>query len=719
MGTSAKELVQQSETHRASKRLPEALASAMAATRADPRDANAWWQVALNRRDLGHAEQAKTALLEVVDLAPWFASGWVELGKIELSEGDLDEATISFENALEYEDDNVGALSNLARIHEKRDIDHEDTATEQKVLEKLASLGRANARQFNRLGRLHYAAKHYFDAIKCWKQAIGLAPDAAYYFNLGLAYGAAEVAQHADAIDCFRQALKLNESYEKAKEQISQLLPAAIARAQIAARVGPTTLPEQAWYATYVNPYELLNISAADLDEEEIPLEPKTLQRLRKRVLQEIELEDGTLSWMPALQIDRSRAISVLDELNDDELAWYHLYVYRDPKLLDFLSTGAHAHFLVDANASPLDAIEQVDRDPAFLEWLGKYFAPQFDGVMSKAITAANGELIEALAGGRRWVSAAQTDRCFEGARRAVERLLTPLKTVADEADERLVSAAEVQAVLDKAALAKCLDALPVQFRDLQSEAGEAIRTIALACNNEHGDPEEAQKVLQRADALRFKSADLEHRIQGDFEQLKKLIANLNQHAFHFTPAGQRPWAITRQQILKAADSATPGDVFGVRWGAALSRVASGVQIDQEIAFWVDPGREIRFALQDVRTSAAETHAEQRFKAMISATLNYVVPVLVVRLEGYLKSGKTLQIGPCRLTREGAAYETRGLIFSKQNFVTWGDMHTHMSSGAVHIASRSGVAKPITLDMRTQYNAAMVPLIKAAMNGGG
>ncbi len=82
MGTSAKELVQQSETHRASKRLPEALASAMAATRADPRDANAWWQVALNRRDLGHAEQAKTALLEVVDLAPWFASGWVELGKV-------------------------------------------------------------------------------------------------------------------------------------------------------------------------------------------------------------------------------------------------------------------------------------------------------------------------------------------------------------------------------------------------------------------------------------------------------------------------------------------------------------------------------------------------------------------------------------------------------------------------------------------------------------
>lgn len=719
MGTSAKELVQQSEIHRASKRLPEALASAMAATRADPRDANAWWQVALNRRDLGHADQAKAALLELIDLAPWFANGWVELGKIELSEGDLDEATVSFESALEYEDDNVGALSNLARIYDERDIDHEDTATEQKVLEKLASLSRATAWQLNRLGRLQYAAKHYFDAIKCWKQAIELAPDAAYYFNLGLACGTAEVAQHTDAIDCFRQALKLNESYEKAREQISRLLPAAIARAQIVARAGPTTLPEQAWYATYVNPYQLLNISATDLDEEEIPLEPKTLQRQRKRVLQEIELEDGTLSWMPALRIDRSRAISLLDELSDDELAWYHLYVYRDPKLLDFLSTGAHAHFLVDASASPLDAIEQVDGDPAFREWLGQYFAPQFDGVMSKAIAAANIELIEALAGGRRWVSAAQTDRCFEGARRAVARLLTPLKTLADEADERLVTAAEVQAVLDKAALAKCLDTLPVQFRDLQSEAGEAIRTIALACNNEHGDPEEAEKVLHCADALRFKSADLGHRIQGDFEQLKKLIANLNQHAFHFTPAGQRPWAITRHKIIKAADSATPKDVFGVRWGATFSRVASGVQINQEIAFWVDPGREIRFTLQDVRTSATETRTEQRFKAMISAALNYVVPVLVDRLEAYLKSGQSLQIGPCRLTREGAAYETRGLIFSKENFVAWRDMHTDMRSGSVHIASRSGVAKPITLDMRTQYNAAMVPLIKAAMTGEG
>lgn len=717
MSASAKELVEQSETHRALKRLPEALASAIAATRADPQDANAWWQVALNRRDLGQAEHAKSALLELVDLAPWFASGWAELGKIEMAERDDEEAVISFENALEYEGDHLVALSNLAKIYGQRDVDHEDATNEVKLLEKLVELGRASSSQLNRLGRLHYAAKRYFDAIKNWKEASSASPDAAHYFNLGLAYGTAEVGQATNAIDCFRRALELDPSYEKARDQIARLLPAALARGNAVADVAPTILPTQAWYATYLNPYQLLAATDAVEAQLDAPLDPKALQRLRKRVLQEIELEDGALSWMPSLRIDRSRAIAVIDELNNEELAWYHLYVYQDSKLLDFLTTGAHSHFLVDATKSPLETLEHIDSDQSFLAWLGKYFSVQFDAVMSRAIAASKLHIVAQLTSGRRWVSAAQSDACFESSRRALDRLLIPLRELVGQSEGRLIGGAEVERFLGRNRLLECINALPVQFRDFQSEVGDSLRSIALACNNEHGDPEEAQRVLEQVATLRFKSADLEHRIQEDVEQLGKLIENLKRHEFHFTPPGQQPWSITRNRIAKGRDEATHHDVFGVRWGATFSRVTNGVQIDQEIAFWIDPGREIRFALRDVRTSTAETRTEQRFKEMIGAALNYIVPTLIERLEKHIRSGNALQVGPCRFTRDGAAYETRGLIFSKDNLVSWRDMHTDMRNGAVHIASRSGSAKPITLDMRTHYNAAMIPLIKAAMTG--
>lgn len=717
MSASVEDLVRQSNAHRASNRLPEALASAIAATRADSTDPNAWWHVALSRLDLGQYEHAKTALLEVVNLAPWFADGWVELGKIELADGDDDDAIYSFNRALEYEDDHVDALINLANVYGGRGADHEDVAREVAILERIASMNRVSSGQLNRLGCLHYAEKRFFDAIESWKEASATAPDPAFYFNLGLAYSSADVGQLTDAIDSFRRAIECKPDYEIARTQINRLLPDVLSRADACRGIGQSILPEHAWYATYLNPYQLLNIADTEEDPLEDLLVPKTLQRLRKRVLQEIELEEGVLSWMPGLRLDRSRAIAAIDELNNGELALYHFFVYQDSKLLNFLTTGAHAHFLVDAEESPLQTLQHLDSDPNFLEWLGGYFAAQFDAVLTKAISGSEVELITQLASGRRWVSPNQDDACFQASRRAAGRLLIPIRELAAQAEDRLIKGAEVQRLLSAGRLAECLNALPVQFRDIQSEAVVSLRSIALACHNEHSDPEEAQRVLKNAESLRFKSAELKHLVQEDLKTLAEMVERLKEHEFRFTPRGQPSWAITRKGVTKGSEHSAPDDVNGVRWGTTLSRVPNGLQVEQEIAFWVAPGREIRFYLRDARTSTAETGTELRFRKMVGAALHYIVPSLVERLLQYIRSGKTLKVGPCNFTSEGVAYVTRRFIFSKDNFVPWRDMCTSLSNGQVHIASKRGAANPIAVDLRAHYNASMIPLLKAAITG--
>jgi hypothetical protein len=127
----------------------------------------------------------------------------------------------------------------------------------------------------------------------------------------------------------------------------------------------------------------LVRAHGLDLDD----LDAKTLQRLKKSLLQEIDLEDGAVSWLPGVSIDKSRAISVCEELNDEDDRAFHWYVFQNKPLLGFLCRGSHEHFLVDEEDSPLDIIEILDEEGVgFREWLSEPFAAQYDRVLSRVL---------------------------------------------------------------------------------------------------------------------------------------------------------------------------------------------------------------------------------------------------------------------------------------------------------------------------------------------
>jgi hypothetical protein len=80
----------------------------------------------------------------------------------------------------------------------------------------------------------------------------------------------------------------------------------------------------------------------------------KTLQRLKKSLLQEVELEDGAVSWLSGVSIDKSRAIGVCEELNDEDKRAFHWYVFQNKPLLAFLfSAGARTSISSSTKRSP------------------------------------------------------------------------------------------------------------------------------------------------------------------------------------------------------------------------------------------------------------------------------------------------------------------------------------------------------------------------------
>lgn len=710
MPLSVDELIEKAKEQRGRKRFEEALVSALAAAEQDGENSEAWWQVALSRTALGDSKNTIIALRKTVELNQGASNAWARLGDLLLKEGETEEAKDAFEWALIYDSEQTMALQGMSSIYaEEDDEDHDED--EIAVLERIERLSGLSKFQINRFGILHYRNNRNHEAIRCWKLDVWNASHPSQRFNLGLAYNKDTISQDADAIDMWRLALRGWPDYEPPKKSIANVLPRLLELALKARQQGETILPADQWFDHYMNPFQLLNPPE---DADVVDLDPKAIQRLKKTLMQEIDLEDGRVSWMPGVVIDKSRAIGLCDELNDDQKMDWHWQVYTNKPLLRFLTTGSHEHFLVNAHGSELETVERIEWDDEFLEWLGKMFAPQFDRVLTKAIEQGNAVLVECLLDGRRWVPDSMVDECFRNAQRAVERLVKPLYEMREKADAAKPTVSGVEGVFKRGKLLEIMNLLPVYFEEHQNNAVHSVRGLAVKAFNIHGDIELSRELIHLAKRFKFRSADANSTIEQDVETIEEMIREERKHEAKLTKGGE-DWEITKEGVRQGSRLIAASDVTATRWGALITSENGAKIWDFVIGFKADDGRRIVF-----QWKANERELDKHkgyFDNLISATLNYVFPSLMERTEARLKSGFSIQIGPCKVDRQGVRYEVKGWIFSDEHFVPWYRVRVSMDNGELSVFDASDPKKRVSFSVRDTDNAHLMRILANMKNG--
>lgn len=525
MALTVDELIEKSKDQRKRNRLDEALISARAAVDADQENAEAWWQLGLSRLALDDSEKALPALRMTVELAPNFAYGWCRLGKTLLELGNEQEAKSAFEKAIGLEEYEEDALLPLADIYEKENNRSQDTL-EIDTLQKIDEIDKLDSFMLNRLGNLYYRNSSYYEAIKYWRRNVSLYGSRASRFNIGLAYSKPSISQLADAIDTWRLTLKYYPDYEFPSQEIAKFLPGVIDRNNKARKIAETILSNDQWFSFYINPFKLINADdSLDIDD----FDPKTIISLKSALLTEIDLEDGMVEWMSGLVIDKSKAISLCEELNDETKKEWHWAVFSYKPLLDFLHKGSYEHFFVDEFNSPLAIVDSLESDQDFCDWLSIPFSKQFDLVLTKTLDAITSSpidnelnLLKCLLDGRRWVSIAYEDKCFENSRRAINELLVPLREISGISEEKAISLKEINYIIENKKIAGILNLLPVYFNDYRDEAVSLIHNIAINCSN----LTIAQSILELTNLFDYKSVSLDERLKQDFHFLKELIVD-------------------------------------------------------------------------------------------------------------------------------------------------------------------------------------------------
>lgn len=673
----------------------------------DERNTDAWWNLAMAQSWLNDKDSALDSLRVVLKQSPKFAEAWVQYGLILEEKGQSEQALKALSQALQFDPMNDCARE-AARICEKQ----KNFAGQMHYLMRLEAQGNATGSDLNNIGRAYWEKNHFTKAIHYYRRAAAVLKicsniplqKAAPYFNLALVYNHNEISQDVDAIDSLERALRIHPEYTRAKDQVAAIEPRLQELVTIVLSHGESGLQKEDWYRFYINPFELL--VGIDQGYELESFDAKTIKSLKNKLFQEIELEDGSIHYVDNLSVDKSRALEICGDLNDETFKRYHWLVFKEPHLLSFLSRGDIHHFLCLKDYKPLHLLDEIDNEGSdFKKWLSPIFAKQYELVLTRALKNRCVPLIESLFDGRRWVLAEHEEICFGGAKRQIDSLLDPLRSTAKEAEREAPTVAGLEAVLQGDHLTSIVNLLPEPFRDQQNEAVSLLRSIAIKAFNEHGDADLSQTILTLSRKFNFKSASLKQRLEEDFKQIQKNIAEERKYEVKLT-RGEDAWQITKDGVRKGAVFIPADDVSTIRWGILIT----GSQYSQTYNFLIvssdNEGNVIKFSWESSKNVEKQKNF---FNELVNASLNYIVPNICANISKLLGEGKAVKIGPCSLTIQNLKFEKPGWFSSKQIIIPWSQVETKVQNGTMLVYDKSSPKIQAEMELRTTENAVILP----------
>ena len=707
MSSTIGELLARAREHRQNNNLEEALASALAAADQAPFDTEAWWQVALARIALLDRRKAIEALKKVLEIDATLDNVWARLGEQQLELKSKDEAKSAFVKSLELNSANLISLEGLSRIYRADDL-MDDYDAEISILQQIESSSFLDGNDIIRLGYLFYQKDEYQAAATAWAKNDEYKTNAGLRFNLGLAFRQPKIGRMTDAIDLWRTTLRETPSYEAPVKSLNSLLPEML---ELASEVQKQNfrLPSDESYVVYLNPFLLLNASGLELKD----FDPKTTQKLKKAMLQELELEEGKLAWLPDLKIDRSRAMGLVDEISNETLREYHWTVYKDTPLLEFLSFGKLEHFLVSENElERFEIIEKIEKDKDFLEWVGKYFAIQYDRTLVKIIETDNQLLLKTIKCGRRWVPVFLDDQCFFTTRRLIENLTEPLRELAEASAKEKIEYDTIANMSGR--VVGALNTIPIYLDDLQNMFAETLRELYLNAYNKHEDVYLAKRIAEILDRLLYKSNEISKRLNADVVQLLDIITREEAKESRLKISGEE-FSITRAGVREGALFFEAATLASVKLGKIVS--TEGYQQKCDFLFSVKNNKGEQITVQwKTGTNLEEQH--KLFNGIVDAAFEFVLPPITSNMREKLSRGLEVRIGTCTLTNDLVRYNVSGWFFDKIHEVKISATKSTFENGNIIVYDNASPKKRTVMDLRTTDNAFILPALLVANNSG-
>lgn len=125
----------------------------------------------------------------------------------------------------------------------------------------------------------------------------------------------------------------------------------------------------------YINPIEILGLSNVV---DTTSIDNEIIKKAKRKLFADIDLSDNGLFEYYGLQLTKGDCEKVIDDLTNNDLKEFYLYLASNKKLNNFLVNGNDAVFINFKQDS-------IFKLPEFVKFISPYFAPKFDKALLNA----------------------------------------------------------------------------------------------------------------------------------------------------------------------------------------------------------------------------------------------------------------------------------------------------------------------------------------------
>lgn len=228
----------------------------------------------------------------------------------------------------------------------------------------------------------------------------------------------------------------------------------------------------------YINPYELLNISATSLSD----IDSKTIIREKKKLFQEIELSEHNIITYKGIEVTRSECIKAIDELDYKNKQEFHFFIYQNKPLNDFLSIGSLSFF---ENYK----VESIYKLSAFTDFISPFFDQQYDKVLSNNFKCWEKEKVSIILSVKPITDVSSNENCYKSTYQLLKEIDNEINKLKNEITSNNSphtnnKFTELSKVVKRKINVELLNFLPLYFQNIRNQIASSINNLSTAVFN-------------------------------------------------------------------------------------------------------------------------------------------------------------------------------------------------------------------------------------------
>lgn len=663
--------------------------------------------------ELNRLSEAQDAYEQCVALNEDHSAAWTNLALCHRNRENWEEAKDAYRTATELTPTATKSWEGLAVCAEKLG----DKTLRIEATETLARLLPESSHWRNEVGRAHLnsgESSGMWRALAAFLESARLGNDPCHPSNAALVYR--KLNKWLDAADAYREALHRKPGYAPSEKGLEDIKP-QLEKLSAKVRDFAASLPLcKQPYQRYLNPFEILAVNGRLA---EMP-DGAALRKLKQRVIQQIQLNDGRADWLEGADIGESRVRQILDDLDDESgmKPRWHWVIYECPELNRLLSHGDPLYFaFFTAPFTPPLARppywqmrDKTCGEEAFFEFIHSPFLANYEALLAQALDLNDPELVQALSSGR--LPAVDAFDYFRRANKWMEAKASEINGYIEGLDTAEGINWWKQTADPLAWLSIPLaNSLPDECKPGRTELGRALRALGIGLHNEHALTEQALKAASIASQL-LVDVGLADQLKKDKAELERILKQRKQEQ-----AEEAKWnrvvkirsdefevnkAFVRYNGVKIPEDEITGIKFGI-----FTQIVNGVASS---SYLIDiRGRGGSISTECKRMFRSVDQAQADFTAILESLFHQIIPSFVIKLAELITSGKgTVRIGPMLITKHGVQCETGWLWWKKEHVVPFTAWKFFDHQGHVHATATQPESIRFSLDRRAVWNAVIL-----------